>query len=83
MREVINTVLYLNRTGCQWDTPPHDLLSKSTAYELLFTAARRRHMADIRGCLADPNPRGERSRADAQRRLHRQPIDRQAPLEAS
>ena len=33
MREVINTILYINRTGCQWDMLPHDLLAKSTAYE--------------------------------------------------
>jgi transposase len=26
MREVINAILYLNRTGCQWDMLPHDLL---------------------------------------------------------
>lgn len=33
MREVINTIWYLNRTGCQWDMLPHDLVPKSTAYE--------------------------------------------------
>jgi len=33
MREVVNTILYLNRTGCQWDMLPHDLQPKSTAYE--------------------------------------------------
>ena len=33
MREVINTILYLNHTGCQWDLLPHDLLPKSTVYE--------------------------------------------------
>ena len=33
MRAVINTILYLNRTGCQWDMLPHDLLPKSTVYE--------------------------------------------------
>ena len=33
MHEVINTILYLNRTGCQWDMLPHDLLSKSTVYD--------------------------------------------------
>jgi putative transposase len=33
MREVINTILYLNRAGCQWDMLPHDLLSKSTVYD--------------------------------------------------
>src|SRR5262245_4546207 len=33
MREVINTILYLNRSGCQWDMLPHDLLPKSTVYD--------------------------------------------------
>jgi len=33
MREVVNTILYLNRAGCQWDMLPHDLAPKSTAYE--------------------------------------------------
>ena len=33
MRDVINAVLYLNRTGCQGDRLPHDLLPKSTVYE--------------------------------------------------
>lgn len=33
MREVINTISYLNRTGCQWDMLPHDLLPKSTVYD--------------------------------------------------
>jgi putative transposase len=25
MREVVNAILYLNRTGCQWRALPHDL----------------------------------------------------------
>ena len=32
MREVVNTILYLVRTGCQWDMLPHELLPKSTVY---------------------------------------------------
>jgi putative transposase len=32
MREIIHTILYLNRTGCPWDMLPHDLLPKSTVY---------------------------------------------------
>jgi putative transposase len=40
MREVITTLLYLNRTGCQWDMLPHDLLPKSTVYEY-FSQWRR------------------------------------------
>ena len=33
MREVINTIWYQNRSGCQWDMLPHDLLPKSTVYD--------------------------------------------------
>lgn len=33
--EVVSTILYLNRTGCQWDMLPHALQPKSTAYEYL------------------------------------------------
>jgi putative transposase len=35
MREVLDTLLSQNRTGCQWDMLPHDLLPKSTVYEYL------------------------------------------------
>ena len=31
-REIINAILYLNRTGCQGDMLPHDLPPKSTTY---------------------------------------------------
>lgn len=33
MREVLNTLRSLHRSGCQWDMLPHDLLPKSTAYD--------------------------------------------------
>src|SRR5271165_4432248 len=33
LREVINTLRYHNRTGCQWALLPHDLLPKSTVYD--------------------------------------------------
>jgi len=32
LREVLNTILYQNHTGCQWDMLPNDLMAKSTAY---------------------------------------------------
>src|SRR4029079_14321101 len=32
MREVLNAIFYLNRSGCQWDMLPHDLPPKSTVY---------------------------------------------------
>ena len=33
MREVLNSIRYLVRSGCQWDMLPHDLLPKSTVYD--------------------------------------------------
>ena len=32
MREIVNAIFYLNRSGCQWDMLPHDLPPKSTVY---------------------------------------------------
>jgi putative transposase len=32
LREVVNAILYVNHSGCQWDMLPHDLLPKSTVY---------------------------------------------------
>jgi putative transposase len=33
LREVVNTLIYQNRTSCQWALLPHDLLPKSTVYD--------------------------------------------------
>ena len=33
MRAVLHTIFSLNRSGCQWDMLPHDLLPKSTVYD--------------------------------------------------
>ena len=33
MREVVNTLMYQARTGCQWDYLPHDLVAKSTVWD--------------------------------------------------
>jgi putative transposase len=33
MREVFNAILYINRSGCQWDMLPHDFPTKSTVYD--------------------------------------------------
>ncbi|MFG2172821.1 IS5 family transposase [Streptomyces niveus] len=32
MREIVNALLYQNRTGCQWDFLPHDLPQKGASY---------------------------------------------------
>jgi putative transposase len=33
LREILNTILYQNHTGCQWDMLPHDLCARSTTYD--------------------------------------------------
>src|SRR5258707_10624649 len=33
LREVVNTLFYQARTGCQWDYVPHDLVPKGTAWD--------------------------------------------------
>jgi putative transposase len=33
LREILNTILYQNHTGCQWDMLPHDLSARSTAFD--------------------------------------------------
>jgi putative transposase len=40
MREVLNTLFYQSRTGCQWDMLPHDLLPKSSVHDY-FVAWRK------------------------------------------
>jgi putative transposase len=50
MREVINAMLYISRSGCQWDMLPHDLPPKSTVYDY-FAAWRDdgtwQHILDV------------------------------------
>ena len=33
LREILNAIFYLNRSGCQWDMLPHDLPPKSSVYD--------------------------------------------------
>jgi len=33
LREIVNAIFYLNRSGCQWDILPHDLPPRSTVYD--------------------------------------------------
>jgi putative transposase len=66
MREVLNTLLYQARTGCQWELLPHDLLPKSTVRDYFqqwrddgtwqrIVAALRRKLRAAEG--RDPTPR--------------------------
>ena len=46
MREVLNAIVYQDRSGCQWDMLPHDLPPKSTVFDYFkqagFTCLMRR-----------------------------------------
>ena len=66
MREVLNTLLYQARTGCQWELLPHDLPPKSTVWDYFqrwrddgtwrrITDALRRKVRAAEG--RDPTPR--------------------------
>ena len=74
LREVVNAILFINRSGCQWDMLPHDLLSQEHGLRLLRPVARRRHVAEVDRRAADASPRRGGTRTDTQRRLHRQPV---------
>ena len=79
MREVLNTLLYLNRSGCQWDMLPHDLLPKSTVYDYfaqwredgtwtrLVQALRERNRVEA-GREPPPAPRASRANRSRPRR---------------
>ena len=65
IREILNTLLYQARTGCQWELLPHDLLPKSTVYDYFaqwrddgiwqrVVDALRRKVRVEEGC--DPTP---------------------------
>jgi transposase len=40
-REILNAILYVLSTGCQWRALPKDLLPKSTVHELFHRVALR------------------------------------------
>ena len=67
LREVVNTILYLNRTGCQWDMLPHDLLPKSTVYDYFAQWRDDGTWQTIVDALRIPRSAWRRDATDAQR----------------
>lgn len=66
LREVLNALLYQNRTGCQWALLPHDFLPKSTVYDYFakwrdhglwpkIVAALREQVRQSTPQVSDPN----------------------------
>ena len=74
MREVLNAIFYLTRSGCQWDMLPHDLPAKSTVYDYFAPVAGRRHLA---GDPRRPPPEGPGGRRPGARRPSAGSIDSQ------
>ena len=73
MREVLNAIFYLNRSGCQWDMLPHDLPAKSTVYDYFAQWQDDGTWQTILDALRQAGPRRRRARPQPQRREHRQP----------
>ena len=77
IREIINTLLYLKRSGCPWDMIPHDLPPKSTVYNYFAQWRHDGTWQQVMGALGSragsPRPRGpsRRRRASANRRSRR------------
>jgi putative transposase len=67
MREIVNAMFYINRSGCQWDMLPHDLPPKSTVYvyfaqwrddgtwQTLVDALRTKVRTEVEGRDATPS----------------------------
>ena len=53
MREVINAILYLNRTGCQWRSIPPDLPPYSTVAEYFYRFRNDGTWQKIHDCLRE------------------------------
>ena len=60
MREIVNAMFYINRSGCQWDMLPHDLPPKSSVYVYFAQWRRRRHLANVGRGVADESADGSR-----------------------
>ena len=74
MREVVNGILYLNRTGCAWRLLPHDLPPWGTVHwfyrrfrlDGVWDHIHDRLREDVRVAAGrEPTPRPERSRRAA------------------
>ena len=73
LREVVNAVLYMASTGCQWRMLPKDFPPVSTVQRYFYEWRDSRLWQTIRFHLAMQAREREGSRGPADRRRHRQP----------
>ena len=53
LREIYNTIIYQQRTGCQWELLPHDLLPKGTVYKYFSRWRDRGVLREVNQQLVD------------------------------
>ncbi len=73
-RWIINAILYVNRTGCQWRALPHDFPNWKTVYTVFWRCVLGVWMRVHEAALSISAPSGGQE-ADPQRGDPRQPID--------
>ncbi len=73
IREVINAIFYLLRTGCAWRHLPHDFPPPGTVYDYFSLWTRDGTLKQIHDALRR-RVRVRQTRGGAQRGVHRQPI---------
>jgi putative transposase len=70
MREGLNAIFYVLKTGCQWDMLPHDFPPKGTVYHYFNQWSRWDVGADERQ-IARPSSLGSGARSHSKCRNHR------------
>jgi transposase len=72
MREVVNGLMYVLSTGCQWRAIPKDLPPKSTLSRLFRPVGLRRHVGSHSSRALCGVPGARRTGGQTHRRHHRQ-----------
>ncbi len=73
VREVMNGIMYILSTGCQWRAIPKDLPPRSTVHRLSRSVELGRHARSHPSRTLCRVPRTRRTRSQPDRRDHRQP----------
>ena len=71
VREVMNGIMYILSTGCQWRALPKDLPPRSTVHDYLRFVELRRHARSHPSRALRGVPRARRTRGQPHRRHHR------------
>ena len=59
LREALNGILYVHRTGCQWEMLPHDLPPYTTVYGYFQKWQRQGKWQEIYACLPLKRSQGQ------------------------